>query len=125
MCFRRQRTQRHTRRNEPLADLVDRLDLTQWNLRPRRLEVEEIAKLQWIAGVNSVHIFPVNRIVAPVAGGLERVNQITVQRVRLIRRAQAVEPAHRKRDHILIKSLLMADECILLQARKAKTGDTA
>jgi hypothetical protein len=88
-------------------------------------EVQQVTQLDRARVFQRVGKLAVHRIIACVTGGLQRVDQRAVQGVRLVLCAQAVEPADRQRDHILIERHFVAHQRVLFQARQAEARDAA
>ena len=123
--FRTEGAQRHARCHEALANLINRLNAGYRNRCPGRLEVQQVTQLNRVARVNSLHIFAIDGIIAAVTRSLKRMDQISIQGMRLFGCTQAVKATHGKRNHVLIECGLVSDERILFKARKPEPGNPA
>ena len=125
MSFRRQGAERHARGQEALADLVDGLNIVQWNSAVARFEVQKIAELNRFLVPQGLREGLVSGIAARVAGGLELVDKRAVERVAFAIPPYTVESADWKCDGIFAKGFVVDLDRLFLKTGKADTGDTA
>ena len=85
-------------------------------------EIHQIAELDGGAIAQALGVFAVDGIVATVAGGLERVDEIAVKRVGLARGAEAIEAANGQRGDLRVESLGVAADDVFFEASETDAG---
>jgi hypothetical protein len=123
--LRRQRPQRDTGRDQPLADFGDRFDLVDADRFPLGIEIEQIPQIDRRQVANVFAVLLVDAVGVGLDGGLQTVDQLAVPKMRLAALAVAVEAADRQGRECVGKAALVNLDDLFLDTGEADTGNTA
>ncbi len=124
MCFRRQGTQRHARRDEAFADFGDRFDFIDLDRLMTRIEIKQITQIEWRTPVHTFGIALVHLVAVGRDGSLQSVDQASLESVGFTAIAIAIDAADGERHNLILIGFAVEFQRTALNAREPDARDT-